>query len=64
MMSMKQYPNLKTAVQDALKLAEGMTFKYAVANMSRGGGKTVIHLPEEFDYQQRPDPGSMHAEIP
>jgi leucine dehydrogenase len=52
---MKQFPNLKAAVQDALKLAEGMTFKYAVANFPRGGGKAVIHLPQEFDSQQRPD---------
>ena len=28
---MKQYPHVKAAMQDALKLAEGMTFKFATA---------------------------------
>ena len=51
---MKSYPDLKAAVLDALKLAEGMSFKYAVANFPRGGGKAVIHLPDDFDVQQRP----------
>jgi len=52
---MRHYPDLKAAVQDALKLAEGMSFKYAVANFPRGGGKAVIHLPEGFADQQRPE---------
>ena len=52
---MKHYPSLKTAVQDALKLAESMSFKYAVADFPRGGGKAVIHLPEGFADQQRPE---------
>ena len=51
---MKSYSDLKAAVQDALKLAEGMSFKYAVANFPRGGGKAIIHLPDDFDVQQRP----------
>ena len=51
---MKSYPDLEAAVQDALKLAEGMSFKYAVANFSRGGGKAVIYLPDDFDVLQRP----------
>lgn len=52
---MKSYSDLKAAVQDALKLAEGMSFKYAVANFPRGGGKAVIHVPDNFDEQQRPE---------
>lgn len=52
---MQHYSDLKTAVQDALKLAEGMSFKYAVADFPRGGGKAVIHLPEDFEEQQRPE---------
>jgi len=52
---MQPYPDLKTAVQDALKLAEGMSFKYAVANFPRGGGKAVIYLPQDFKEQQRPE---------
>ena len=52
---MQPYPDLQTAVQDALKLAEGMSYKYAVANFPRGGGKAVIFLPHDFDKQQRPE---------
>ena len=32
-----------------------MSFKYAVANFPRGGGKAVIYIPDNFDPQQRPD---------
>lgn len=52
---MLSYPDVKAAVLDALKLAEGMSFKYAVANFPRGGGKAVIDLPESFDALQRPE---------
>ncbi len=52
---MKPYPGLKAAVQDALKLAESMSLKYAVADFPRGGGKAVIHLPENFTNEQRPE---------
>lgn len=51
---MKAYESLETAVADALNLSQGMTFKFAVAGMSRGGGKAVIHLPPNFDLAQRP----------
>ena len=50
---MKQYADLATAVTDALNLSQGMTFKFAVADMARGGGKAVIHLPADFDQTQR-----------
>jgi len=52
---MKPYPSLNAAVQDALKLAESMSLKYAVADFPRGGGKAVIHLPEGFAGEQRPE---------
>jgi leucine dehydrogenase len=39
---LKTYPDLTAAVADALRLAEGMTLKYAVAGFPRGGGKAVI----------------------
>src|SRR5579862_3978646 len=30
------------AVEDAMRLARGMTYKYAAAGLNLGGGKTVI----------------------
>jgi leucine dehydrogenase len=40
------YPSRTDALRDALRLAEGMTFKWAVVGMARGGGKAVIDVPE------------------
>lgn len=42
---MKSYPNLAAALADALNLAEGMTYKCALAGLPRGGGKAVIAVP-------------------
>ena len=50
---MKSYPEPRAALADALRLAEGMTYKYAVPGFARGGGKTVICVPGELDPQQR-----------
>jgi leucine dehydrogenase len=50
---MKTYPDLAAAVQDALNLAEGMTHKFAVAELPRGGGKAVIAVPPELDQAER-----------
>lgn len=52
---MKPYQNLQEALQDAMKLAEGMSYKYAVSNFPRGGAKAVIALPDKFDSTERPD---------
>lgn len=51
---MKAYPDLPAALQDALRLSEGMTYKFAVAGIRRGGAKAVIALPPGFDPQERP----------
>lgn len=51
---MKAYPDVRAALQDALRLAEGMTYKFAVPGMPWGGGKAVIALPDGFDPQARP----------
>jgi leucine dehydrogenase len=40
------YPSWVEAVHDSLRLAEGMTLKNAAAGLNRGGGKTVVFLPE------------------
>jgi glutamate dehydrogenase/leucine dehydrogenase len=52
---MKSYPSREAALQDALRLAEGMTYKLAVAGLPKGGGKAVIALPPGFDARARPD---------
>jgi leucine dehydrogenase len=46
---MKVYPDLQSAVEDAMRLAEGMTYKWAMTGLERGGGKTVIALPGQLD---------------
>ena len=39
---MWQYDSEMEAIEDALRLARGMTYKYAAAGVNLGGGKTVI----------------------
>ena len=39
---MWQYGSEMDAIEDALRLAKGMTYKYAAAGVNLGGGKTVI----------------------
>ena len=51
---MKPYPDVQAALQDALRLAEGMTYKLALSGMPFGGGKTVMAIPQDFDRQSRP----------
>jgi leucine dehydrogenase len=52
---MKPYPDLRSALDDALKLATSMTYKFAVAEFPRGGGKAVIALPHDFNPRARHD---------
>jgi leucine dehydrogenase len=42
---MKPYPDLDAALLDVLRLAEGMTYKFAGPGIPFGGGKAVIALP-------------------
>jgi len=42
---MKHYQDQAAALADALKLAAGMTYKFAVPGIERGGGKAVISIP-------------------
>ncbi|MGH2542034.1 MAG: Glu/Leu/Phe/Val dehydrogenase dimerization domain-containing protein, partial [Ardenticatenaceae bacterium] len=51
---MKPYPNRQAALEDVLRLSQGMTYKFAIAALPRGGGKAVIALPADFDPQSRP----------
>ena len=52
---MKQYPDLDSALEDALRLSAGMTYKFAVPGLSRGGGKAVISVPSGLDSAVRND---------
>jgi leucine dehydrogenase len=45
------YPSPEAALQDALRLATAMTYKFAVPGISRGGGKAVISLPEDLSME-------------
>jgi leucine dehydrogenase len=49
------YDDNRAALRDALRLAEGMTYKSAVAGLPLGGGKGVIVLPpgRPLDAQRR-----------
>ena len=40
-----QYPDTTTAIYDAMRLARGMSYKSALANLPLGGGKSVIIKP-------------------
>ena len=50
---MKSYPDLEAALEDALRLAKGMTYKFAVPGLAVGGGKAVISVPPDLDAQSR-----------
>lgn len=42
---MKSYPDLPAALHDALRLSQGMTYKYAAVDFAYGGGKAVLAVP-------------------
>lgn len=45
-----EYPNTSKALDDAMRLARGMSYKSALANLPLGGGKAVIIKPSKaFD---------------
>ncbi len=50
---MWQYPDVYTALNDALRLSRAMTFKSAVAGLPMGGGKSVIVVPEGEELSAR-----------
>lgn len=41
-----EYPDTLSAINDAMRLARGMSFKSALANLPLGGGKSVIIKPK------------------
>src|SRR5688572_32494559 len=45
-----RYADHAEATRDAMRLAEGMAYKNAMADLPLGGGKAVLNLPREpFD---------------
>lgn len=41
-----EYPNTNAALYDAMRLAKGMSYKSAIANLPLGGGKSVVIKPQ------------------
>lgn len=50
---LKFYPTPGDALFDAMRLAEGMTYKWAGVEFPRGGGKAVLDVSDAFDPSQR-----------
>jgi leucine dehydrogenase len=50
---MKSYPDVRAALRDALRLGEGMTYKFAASGLAFGGAKAVIAVPGNLDPQSR-----------
>ncbi len=50
---LKSYPHPRDALRDAMRLAEGMTHKFAVIDFPRGGGKAVLAVPGDLDPVER-----------
>lgn len=50
---MKPYDSPDEALQDAMRLAEGMTHKWAVIGFDYGGGKSVLAIPRDLNGEDR-----------
>lgn len=50
---MKVYPELAEGLRDAMRLAEGMTWKWAGIGVARGGGKAVLAIPRPLADDER-----------
>ncbi len=50
---MKVYPTPADGLRDALRLARGMTHKWAAVDMDFGGGKTVLAVPHLLQGKER-----------
>lgn len=51
---LKPYESFSEALSDAMRLAGGMTRKWAVIDIPRGGAKAVLDVPGDLDPDQRP----------
>ncbi len=50
---MKSYPSPAAALRDAMRLAEGMTWKWAAMGFGYGGGKSVLAVPGPLEDGRR-----------
>ena len=50
---LKEYDSPAAALLDAMRLAEGMTWKWAAMNFPYGGGKSVLAVPGRLDGKAR-----------
>ncbi len=50
---MKPYDALEAAARDAMRLAEGMTYKWAAIDFPFGGGKSVLAVPRPLQPEER-----------
>lgn len=50
---MQSYPSPEDALRDAMRLAEGMTWKWAGIGFDFGGGKCVVDVPEPLEGEAR-----------
>lgn len=50
---MKVYPTPADGLRDAMRLARGMTHKWAAVDMDFGGGKTVLAVPRVLEGEER-----------
>jgi leucine dehydrogenase len=50
---MKTYPTPVDALRDAMRLAEGMTYKWAGLGINRGGAKSVLDIPHPMVGEER-----------
>jgi len=47
------YPNVDAAVEDAVRLARGMSYKAAITGMPLGGGKAVLIKPDKIEDKEK-----------
>jgi len=50
---MKTYPTPGDAMRDAMRLGEGMTYKWAAIGFPFGGGKSVLAIPRPLDDEEK-----------
>lgn len=50
---MRSYPTPADALRDAMRLAEGMTYKWAGIGFDLGGGKSVLAVPRPLEGRER-----------
>jgi leucine dehydrogenase len=60
---LKTYPRPGDALQDAMRLAEGMTQKWAVVDFPKGGGKAVLNVPSTLSPSDRQSLLKRYAEL-